>query len=107
MKKTKLFSKILLVFLTAVMMFSSIGCNFNKKDDGADEGRVPTFYGVHDLTATPTDRYMVKDGASDYIVVAPQEQTSYEKTATQEFSYLFTKATGLKLPVIRDDSVEY
>ena len=107
MKKTKLFSKILLVFLTAVMMFSSIGCNFNKKGDGADEGRVPTFYGVHDLTATPTDRYMVKDGASDYIVVAPQEQTSYEKTATQEFSYLFTKATGLKLPVIRDDSVEY
>lgn len=107
MKKTKLFSKILLLLLATVMMFSSIACNANDKDGEVDEGRIPTFYGIHDFTAPPTDRYIVKDGSTDYIVVTPQEQTSYEKTATQEFTHLFAKATGLKLPVIRDENVEF
>lgn len=86
------------------MSLSAFAC-----DDSAVEqdraSQFPKYNGTHVMTADKTDKYIVKDGASDYKVVVPLNQTSFEKTATQEFSYLFKKATNISLPVIRDEGL--
>ena len=104
MKRNKLFTKILLVFLSMIMAFSAFAC-----DDSTEEversSQFPKYNGTHIMTAEKTDKYIVKDGASDYKVVVPLTQDKYEKTAAQEFSYLFKKATNISLPIIRDEGL--
>ena len=104
MKKSKFFTKILLVFLSLIMCLSAFACDGSgKNQDRASQ--FPKYNGTHVMTADKTDKYIVKDGASDYKVVVPLNQNSFEKTATQEFSYLFKKATNISLPVMRDEGL--
>ena len=104
MKKSKLFTKILLIALSLIMSLSAFACDTS--EETADRyNTIPKYNGTHVMTAEKTDKYIVKDGASDYKVVVPLSQNSFEKTATQEFSYLFKKATNISLPVIRDEGL--
>ena len=104
MKKSKLFTKILLVALSLIMSLSAFACD-NSENATDRSSAIPKYNGTHVMTAEKTDKYIVKDGASDYKVVVPVSQNSFEKTATQEFSYLFKKATNISLPVIRDEGL--
>lgn len=104
MKKSKLFTKVLLIALSLIMSLSAFACD--NTSNGVDRASaLPKYNGTHIMTAEKTDKYIVKDGASDYKVVVPIKQTSFEKTATQEFNYLFKKATNVSLPVIRDEGL--
>ena len=104
MKKSKLFTKILLVFLSLTMSLSAFACD-NSGNEQERSSQIPKYNGTHVMTADKTDKYIVKDGASEYKVVVPLNQTGFEKTAVQEFSYLFKKATNISLPIIRDEGL--
>jgi len=61
--------------------------------------------GIHDMTAPEIDHeYIVKDGATDYVLIIPADANSKVELAVDEFKVLFKRATGLEMVSVRDDS---
>ncbi len=90
--------KIISVLLCVCFVFGASACN--KKT-----GQQKTTFGggVHDFTAPEiADKYLVKDGKSDYKIILPQESTDVERVARDEFNTLLKEATGITLGVERD-----
>jgi len=53
------------------------------------------------------DAYLVERGKSEYTIVLPENFTAREATAKNELVLFFNEATGIKLPFVTDDKVEY
>ena len=51
------------------------------------------------------DRYLVKQGVSDYVLVLPNYALAYETMAAQEFAYFMEQATGCKLETVTETTV--
>ncbi len=64
------------------------------------------FVGTHDFTAPETDKYLVRNGETDYKVVIPDGATPKERTAREELSYFFKIATGVELFTYEDDDFD-
>ncbi len=63
-----------------------------------------SYQGVHQLNAPDSkDTWLVKGGVSEFTLVLPSTQSSYIKTAKQEFDLLFFDATSLTLPTMLDN----
>ncbi len=88
MKKIK---NIISLLLVLVMLFS-VGCNKTNSDDGKIE---------------VLDTYLIEGGRSEYTIVLPKNFTSREATAKNELVAFFSEATGITLPFVTDDTVEY
>lgn len=89
-----------LALLLAVCSIVSVGAGCKKKKKNSDERPVVKSEfttGTHEYTAEETNEHMVKNGASEYVVVIPQnaDQTIYK--AKDEFIWLFKKATNAQL----------
>ncbi len=70
-----------------------------------ETGRYTFTDGVHDLTAPEIeDEYIVQNGVSDYVIVAPGETNTKLELAIDEFKVLFKRATNIDLPTVRDNS---
>ena len=52
-------------------------------------------------------KYVITDGATDYILVAPTTTDQYSALAIYDFTRLFKQATGIDLKVIHDDGMVY
>lgn len=100
MKKNKWF-KILSFALVAVTCFGFVGCK-NKTEERQEPERAVFTDGIHDYTATSTQKDFIKNGVCDYTIVVPEVTSDYLRVAQSEFSYLFKKATGIDLRVIND-----
>ncbi len=60
--------------------------------------------GVHDFTAPDTDRYLVKDGLSDYTIIVPASSSNRSLGAAQkELQFFFEEATGVTLSIEKDN----
>ena len=57
--------------------------------------------GVHNFTATETDKYLVQDGATEYQLVLPRYENELS-IAKEEFLFFFKEATGITMPVINE-----
>lgn len=85
--------QILISILVVSMIFGCVGCNTEKETSG-DE-----------LTAIKGE-YLVKDGASDYKLVLPEDAAGLIQIAASEFNKFFSESTGVTLPVIADKEVQ-
>ena len=63
--------------------------------------------GIQNISVNTTDVDFIKEGKTEYTVVIPQETTDIVKNAAQELLYFVYEASGLSLPVITDEEVEY
>ncbi len=61
----------------------------------------------HDYTAKDTTKDLVANGKTDYVLVYPENSTSYENTARKEFIDLFREATGIKMTAVPDTDLTY
>lgn len=107
----KKLNRVITGILAAAMVCTSAACaggnqggNDSSKDDTVVRERY-TYEGTHIMTAPEVENeYIVKNGETDYVMVVPASQDSYVKTAVDEFSLFFKKATDIELKVVRDDS---
>ncbi|MBQ7912457.1 MAG: DUF4838 domain-containing protein [Clostridia bacterium] len=83
------------------------GDNAGKDDGGTDNAEQVAFQGTHVYTATERDDYMVKNGASDYVLVVPEKKSATLQTAQDEFLWLFEKATGVLLKTTTDSGLTH
>lgn len=93
--------KQIIAILLSILCVSSfaVGC---KKEEPLAEAREKYRYteGVHDLTATETDSYMVQNGKTNYKILMPAEMDSNLILAESELKLFFEKATGIKLETV-------
>ncbi len=115
--KNKMFKSIISLLLALTLLFGVTGCN--KNDGDKEQGALITsdtvgelnsdnrvlYNGTHQISVTDTDKYLVKDGASDYVVVIPQGAGSILVDGKNDLLILFKKATGVSLAVKTDVSV--
>lgn len=97
----KIIQKIVSLFLASVTAIF-VGCT--NIQDGTDTTSTEkyTFTGTHIYTAPDTDKDLVKEGKSDYIIVAPSMCIGQEQIAKKEFVHLFQTATDIVLPETED-----
>ena len=78
------------------------GCGEETTNDGVTK---VSFDGTHVFTATDTEDYIVKDGATDYSIVIPAADrvTKYAKKGATELITFFKQATGLTLNLIYEE----
>ena len=65
------------------------------------------YEGTHIYNVSATDEDLIKDGKTEYKVVAPATPDDYESAALGELLYFFEKATGIDLEVITDSQATY
>lgn len=98
MKKTKILSLVLALTL-GVTAFA--GCGDTNGDVGADlpinSGKVDS---THQTIATETDKYMVKNGKTEYQILLSETPSQQEQLAASELVALFEESTGCKLAVV-------
>ncbi len=65
-----------------------------------------TYEGTHEFNYTETSNYMVKNGASDYILLIPDNTSGRTQllAARDEFVRLFRRATGIKISYYTESS---
>ena len=85
--------KTISILLVIVCLFSAVACKPQDKVEVKDE----TFSG----------EYLLYNGATDYMVVVPEQANSNEILALDEFTSLFSEATGINLPVVKDSGLTF
>ena len=107
--KKKIFG-ILSALLCAVMALASCGTQTpgtNSADDGiiTPPAAGQTEGNMHSYIVRETDKFIVKDGKSDYRILIPEGKASdaYISAAVSDLRLFFLEATGIELPVAEDD----
>lgn len=93
-----------LLLVTALLLALAAGC----RPEQPEQPEQPTQPGQEIETPKPTGtpaegKYLVKDGASDYVLVIPDHAMKYEEIAASEFATFLARATGCKLKTVEDD----
>ena len=115
--KKKIFKTAISLFLAMTLTFGVTACN--NGGDVADKGKVistetvaeinqgerVSYYGTHQVSATDTENYLVKDGASDYVVVIPSGAGPMLVDGKNDLLILFKKATGVSLSAKYDSDI--
>ena len=105
--KNKITCLFLALFVAFSVVFSGCDCSgCDKKEEVAVVSGVE-YKGVHELNATETDEWLVKDGKTDYVIVVPLETSTVINVAKDEFIDLFRMATGITLSVIKDEGLTH
>ncbi len=63
--------------------------------------------GYHIRLQSETDKYVLKDGVTEYKILAPENMQSNELLAVDELKALFEEATGVELPLVQNDELAY
>ena len=112
----KLLKKIFPIVLALVLACAAFtGCGCGKKKNNTSGGDDPTPGGDTPITVPEdpnakeeikdTDRYVMKDGASDYTLIVPENATANETYAAAQLADLFKEATGITLATVSDSAV--
>lgn len=112
----KLFKSITACLLATTCVFGAACGSKNNGTSTGDGGGDNTTYtererytyeGVHNMSAPEIEgEWLVKDGATDFVLVTPASSDSNINTAADEFRTFFKKATDIDIQTIRDDDVE-
>ena len=96
--------RIFALMLASTIAFSvCAGCS--SKDGGDTTAKIR---GIHERTVSETNVDLVKNGASDYVVVTAENETSEAvKFAVQELRQNFFEATGIDLRETSDAEISY
>ena len=92
------------ILIALMISFSSMTFASCEQTGDLSSGKKNESYnGVHDYTAPETDKYMVVNGKTDYMLVLPSDADKEENVARSEFVELFRQATDITIPYITDD----
>lgn len=89
--------KILIIFLVLVMAFCTFGCTGCKSC--GEENDNPE--------VIKTDKYLLKDGKTDYVIVVPEKSDSMENIAAEEMISIFNESTGVTLKTVSDSGLTF
>ena len=98
------------IILVFALLFTLVGCAKNKTENNTTPSTKEvvrhTFdKGIHRLNSTDvSDKYIVKDGKTDFIIVKPTKSDSILTLAVSEFTTFFERATGIQMPTYLDSS---
>ncbi len=112
-KRNKLFSVlkyVILFALVSVTAFSAVACS--NPDTGNDEAYQKPEYQCasnHVYNVTETDDYLVNNGKTDYVLVAPDkvDVKNYYYYAKKEFMTLFKEATGITILPLSETAISW
>ena len=94
----------LLCLTLSLAAFTAVGC---KKENAETPPQAVTEIGGEPISFEDGDEYLVRSGKSDYKVVIGKNASKTEKYAAEELSYFIEKSTGVKLPIVTDDTVTH
>lgn len=105
------------ILLSLIMAFSLCLTACGKKDENANglvsagngkEDQRVDFTGVHDYTAPEIpDKWLIKDGRTEYVLVVSDELSGTEYTAKEEFIQFFKEATGITIRTVQDKGLKH
>lgn len=97
--KSKKIVRIVAIVLSVIsIVFFALSCQGCKRSGNSKE----SWKGVHDYTATLTDKAFVKNGATEYILIVPENTSQLISIAKDEFIDLFKAATGISIKLAKD-----
>lgn len=105
MKRNKIFALIVSGTLLTSILGTSCGIQNNQQLTEVTVDPMYTYDGTHIYTAPDTDKWLVKDGKTDYVLVLPEQMNSYLLTARNEFVDLFSDATGIEISFVSENAV--
>lgn len=95
--KKKIISLILVFVIIA-----AVGCN--NKDDIQNPPKIHDDYkGIHEETVVETDKYILYNGNTDYVIVIPEDASPIVSLAGEELQSIFLEATNIKLNILNDN----
>ena len=119
----KIFNKLISLCLVLIVAISLVGCNgcnngnndgidasvVEKADFGSDNFDIEYKYpnGIHEFYVKTLDSYIVENSVSEYVIVIPKNADKHDLLGLSEFNVFFGEATGLSLPVVTDDAVNF
>lgn len=94
--------------IIAIMLATVIGSMFAINCGGNSGNDSTKVRGLHERTVVETDVDLVKGGASDYVIVTSENETSDSvKFAVEELRQNFFDATGVDLETKKDSEISY
>ena len=106
MKKYSI-KKLFCVMLSGTFLVFA-GCNKPKPENTLVPPSVPDVEdGVHDFEVGATEYDLVKDGATDYVIVVPEDAGEIIEFAAGELQYFLGEATGASFAVETDAGKSY
>ena len=111
--RNSIFKSIITLTLSSLILLSSTACSSNKSSNTVSSETVAeilnsnrvSYYGTHEQSVADTDKYLVQNGVSDYVVVLPSGAKSILVDAKNDLLILFKKATGVSLSFKYDNSL--
>ena len=101
---------ICIVLTTSAVMSLGCNCGGNKENGGGGE---PNINGVkpiggesENIKANETEKFIAKDGETDYTLLVSASATAETLFAVQEMHYLMNLSAGVTFPIKRDAGVE-
>lgn len=88
--------KLLTILLAFIFVFTAVSCS----------GQVPP-PNTGDNDPNETGKFLLENGRTEYSIVIPENSSSMENIASEEMINFFYEATGVRLPVIRDNAATY
>lgn len=100
----KRFVQWLSLLLCFALAFGTVGCRKKQTVPPAPRVEKATFNGTHIVNATDSDdAWLVRDGKTPYVLLIPFDASARLKQAKEEFTHLFSLATGITIAVQTDD----
>ncbi|MBQ3220164.1 MAG: DUF4838 domain-containing protein, partial [Clostridia bacterium] len=82
-----------------------VACD-KQEDAGDSKVSKTTYQGTHVLNIQDTDKYLVKNGKTEYVVVVSEHVSDMVSQVKTDFIILFKKATGISLTFKYDNAVD-
>ncbi len=89
--------------LVLTMAVSAFACGDNGEQETVKPVEKVHFEGTHIFNQTDTGKFIVKDGVSDYKIIADSSRNTYVDIGEKDLVLLFKKATGIELEVVTDN----
>ena len=91
----KKFKKLISIFISIMVFFSATACTSPKPEEESYKEQ------------NVTDKYIVQNGQTDYVIVVPENTPSTIKEAASELIYFFKEATNITLEQCTDNGLAY
>jgi hypothetical protein len=101
----KIIKKLILFVVVLAISLSAVACKGCNKDNPDEKEQ--SSYGTHVNNVTDTNEKFITNGKTEYSLVIPQKMSKLLTDAKEDFVYLFKKATGIDIQVIKDTGLTH
>jgi len=92
--------KTLISIILALVLIFTVGCQ-----TASSSAPLPEVDG--NVVDQVEENFIIKDGASDYVIVKPAVSNEFVDFAAADLQFFLKEATGVELPITTDDKVTY